>query len=291
MIKGSHHNKETRERISSSLKNHPEHYSKERNQKISLFMTNNNPMKRLDVRKRVSETKKEKFRKGLTLKPVGMKNKHHTEEWKANLSKRMLGKKLPKASETKKRLYREGKLKPIKGMLGKHHTKANRDKFRITRLGKNNPFYGKHHTSKNLEIIRERANEHWKDKEYSEKTLNATFKKLRERPTSYEKKISELCIENKLPFVYTGNGTFLIGFKNPDFVDKEQKIAIEVYHNFWKIRDFGSCENYEKQRSEYFTKYGWKTIFIGTEEMENENWKDICLNKIKDFVRGETNAR
>ncbi len=45
---------------------------------------------------------------------------------------------------------------------------------------------------------------------------------------------------------------------------------------------FCSRENYEKQRKEYFAKYGYKTIFIRTEDIENERWRDICLLKIKE---------
>ena len=120
----------------------------------------------------------------------------------------------------------------------------------------------------------------WKDNDFATKTIKASLKGLLKRPTSYEQKISDLCIKNNLPFVYTGNGTFLIGHKNPDFINEKKKIAIEVYHNYFKIRDFGSCENYEKQRSEYFAKYGWGVIFIRTEEITSDNWEGICLNKI-----------
>ena len=107
-----------------------------------------------------------------------------------------------------------------------------------------------------------------------------TFKALALKPTSYEKKISELCIESNLPFIYTGNGTFFIGTKNPDFINKEKNIAIEVYNDYWKIKGYGSCENYEKQRGEYFSKYGYKTIFIRTHEITDKNWKEVCLKKI-----------
>jgi very-short-patch-repair endonuclease len=120
----------------------------------------------------------------------------------------------------------------------------------------------------------------WKDDDFSKKQISLILNGLIKRPTSYEKMISYICIENNLPFIYTGNGTFLIGHKNPDFVNKENKIAIEVYHNYFKIREFGSCEEYEKKRGEYFAKYGWNVIFIRTEDMERKDWEDVCLNKI-----------
>jgi hypothetical protein len=100
------------------------------------------------------------------------------------------------------------------------------------------------------------------------------------KPTSYEKKISNLCIENGLPFSYTGDGTFLIGKKKPDFVNKEKKLAIEVYDDYFKIKKYGSCENYEKTRREYFKDYGWDIVFIRREDITNKNWKQICHDKI-----------
>ena len=129
----------------------------------------------------------------------------------------------------------------------------------------------------------------FEDDEYKKRIIKASLKGLFKRPTSYEQKISDLCIKNNLSFVYTGNGTFLIGHKNPDFINEKKKIAIEVYHNYFKIRDFGSCENYEKQRSEYFAKYGWDVIFIRTEEITPKNWEGICLNKISKSLLSPNN--
>lgn len=135
----------------------------------------------------------------------------------------------------------------------------------------------------NLRIISRKESNSiiWKDPYLRDRQIKLMLQGLLKRPTSYEKKISELCIENNLPFIYTGNGTFLIGHKNPDFINKEKKIAIEVYHPYFKERDFGSCENYEQERSEYFIKYGYKTIFIRGYELIAKNWKEKCLNKIR----------
>ena len=93
-------------------------------------------------------------------------------------------------------------------------------------------FYVAEKDKKKMSIIKI---ELMKDPIYRDKIIKAVLKSLMKRPTSYEKKISELCIENNLPFIYAGNGTFLIGHKNPDFVNKEKRIAIEVYHNYFKI--------------------------------------------------------
>ena len=107
------------------------------------------------------------------------------------------------------------------------------------------------------------------------------YKGLSIRPTSYEKKIAELCIENSLPFIYTGDGRFLINFKNPDFVNQQDKIIIEVFYSWFKIKVYGSVENYKEHCKKKYNSSGWKIIFIDEDEVDVNNWKELCLNKIR----------
>ena len=123
--------------------------------------------------------------------------------------------------------------------------------------------------------------ERWSNEKYAKKRTKAILKGLFQSPTSYEKRISELCIENNLPFIYTGNGTFMIGRKNPDFKHKSLPIVIEVFNNYHKIKMYGSVENYIEQRGNYFRDRGYDTIFIRQEEITDENWEVVCLNKIR----------
>jgi len=120
---------------------------------------------------------------------------------------------------------------------------------------------------------------YWDNPIWIEKHKSIIIPRLKRRPTSYEKKISELCIEHNLPFIYTGDGKFLIGYKNPDFRHKYFPILIEVYN------DYHHPNNYEEIRGEHFIKYGYKTIFINEEEVTDKNWEKICLNKIKNSLK------
>lgn len=123
----------------------------------------------------------------------------------------------------------------------------------------------------------------WKNEEYRNKTIKATLEALQKRPLKTEKLLNQI-LQNNFPneWKYTGDGSFLIGYKNPDFINiNGKKICIEIFNPFFKIRDFGSVENYEKQRSEHFAKYGWKTIFISVPEKLDE--KDV-LQKITQFT-------
>ena len=123
----------------------------------------------------------------------------------------------------------------------------------------------------------------WKNPEWKKNQIGKMLKGLMKRPTSYEKKISELCIENSLPFIYTGDGRFLVNYKNPDFIDENNKIAIEVFYSWYKIRDYGSVENYKEFCIKKYNSAGWKVIFIDENEVDVDNWKELCLKKIKDI--------
>jgi len=231
----------------------------------------------------VSRTKKRLFKEG-KIKPIIEKGQTIEEafgEEKAIEIRR-------KESEAKLGDKSKGK---NNSFYGKHHIKKNRKIMSIAKkgiyLGEKSYRYNKsfeelfgskeaERLRKNLSII---AKERWKDKEYVKKLLL----KIAKKPNSYEKKISELCIKYGLPFIYTGNGTFLIGRKNPDFICKEKGLTIEVFNNHHKKVNYGSVENYMKERSEYFAQYGYKTIFIREEEVTAKNWEEICLNKINEY--------
>ena len=159
-------------------------------------------------------------------------------------------------------------------------SKAGRERIKTFMIGR---YVGRIISEKQRKQISKFHKELWKNISYRKKMIPIIIKNGLIRSsgiTSYEKKISELCIRNNLPFIYCGGGTFLIGNKSPDFVSKKNKIVIEVYHSYWKIKDYGSCKEYEKQRSEYFAKYGYKTIFIRGPEMRGFNWEKKCLSKI-----------
>ncbi|MCH8003887.1 MAG: hypothetical protein IH934_04635 [Nanoarchaeota archaeon] len=122
-----------------------------------------------------------------------------------------------------------------------------------------------------------------KGKKTKEETIKKWINSINFRPTSYEIKLKEI-LDTLQPneWKYTGDGTFWMGYPplNPDFVNcNGKKIAIEVFANFHKERNFGSVENYISQRRKEFNKYGWKTIFIyGDTELKNP---ELILNKIK----------
>lgn len=255
----------------------------------------------------ISEETRKRMSESHLGKSTWTKGAKFTEEHKANLSKAHKGQLSLKRGLTFEQMYGAERAKKIKlksslshkgqisWMKGKKHSEKSKDimsksrkgiinspkmKLKLSQNAKINPNYGmkgKHHSEKTKLIYKS----HWADPIKKEQRIKATSKGLMKRPTSFEQKISDLCFKYNLPFIYTGNRSFLINFKNPDFVNERDKIVIEVYHSWFKIKDYGSVENYQEYCIEKYQKFGWKVIFIDETEVENEDWEEICLNKIK----------
>ncbi len=194
-----------------------------------------------------------KTQKGIHLSPQSEFKKGH-KTWNIGLTKKTderIKSGGEKGSKTRKRLFKEGKW--VSPMKNKNHTKETKDKLKISGKKK------------------------WENKKYRENQIKVILKGLMQRPTSFEQKICNLCLKHNLPFIYTGDGRFLVGFKNPDFKHKHIPVLIEVYN------DYHHPNNYEEIRGDHFKKYGYETIFINEGEVTHENWEKICLNKINKF--------
>ena len=123
--------------------------------------------------------------------------------------------------------------------------------------GNKNPNYGNSEPMKKL----------WQDPEYREKTIKAQLQGLFKRPTSLEKEFIDFIEKYSLPFNYCGNGSLLIGFKNPDFVeDNGRKLCIEV------ANEFHHQGNYAEKRIEHFKKYGWECLVLFFERNKDQKW-------------------
>ena len=125
----------------------------------------------------------------------------------------------------------------------------------------------------------ENAKKMWRNPEFKEKTIKACLKGLLKKPTSYEKRIIELCEKYSLSYKYVGNGKLLIGFKNPDFVNINGcKIVLEIY----AIGHLGNLKplNYEEKRTKHFSDYGYKVIFFTEKDLFREDWQEHCKQRI-----------
>ena len=103
----------------------------------------------------------------------------------------------------------------------------------------------------------------WEDKSYRERIIKASLKGMLKRPTSLEQQMIAIIKKYNLPYKYTGNGSFLVGYKNPDFVNiNGEKKLIEVGNTYHHDK------NYARNRSNFFKQYGWKTVVFITQQLD-----------------------
>lgn len=198
-----------------------------------------------------------------------------------------------KTSKIKKMMYKEGKLKPIRWWKGKNNPKISETLKRLYKEGKiKNSMKGKCHSKEiidefcrkartperikisiqNLSKIDSKKN--WQNPEFMEKTIKAQLKGLFKRPTSLENKFIKIIKRKNLPYKYVGDGSFLIGYKNPDFINTNGlKRCIEIRPkkmvSIWS-RGKETPEDYVTKRTEHFAKYGWNCQVIWQEDFKNK---------------------
>lgn len=132
-----------------------------------------------------------------------------------------------------------------------------------------------------MENIRKvgKANKGKKYKKYTKKKLTKEHIKnamKRRIPTSLEDKFMGIIDKYNLPYVYTGDGSFILDNCNPDFINVDgKKIAVEVYCRFYKQLGDRSIEDWKKKRINVFKKYGWELFFFD----------EIALNKEENVLK------
>ena len=94
----------------------------------------------------------------------------------------------------------------------------------------------------------------------------------RRTPTSLEMKFLGIVEKNGLPYKFVGDGSFMIGRKNPDFINiNGDKIAIEVYARYYKLRHAETVQEWKEERQRVFGEYGWTGIFFDETQVTEEN--------------------
>lgn len=94
----------------------------------------------------------------------------------------------------------------------------------------------------------------------------------RRTPSSLEVKFQNIVDKHDLPYRYVGNGSFILGHFNPDFINtNSEKIAVEVYARYYKRRNKISIQEWKEKRSEVFKSYGWKLLFFNEVEVSEKN--------------------
>lgn len=171
-------------------------------------------------------------------------------------------------------------------------------KFGQARRGNKNPMYGKYGNPWNKGLTKETderlrklseslkgqaswiEGKHWSKKmrqKLSESHKHYTKEQLRNMlqrriPSSLEEKFQNIIDKHNLPYKYVGDGSFILGNYNPDFINtNDAKIAVEVYARYYKKRNHINIEKWKQERIKIFGKYGWDLLFFDETEVNEEN--------------------
>ena len=124
-------------------------------------------------------------------------------------------------------------------------------------------------------------------------------KKIPTHHTKPERIFEEICVRNKLPFDFVGDGQLWIGKKgekqlNPDFIEANgKKICVEIMGEYWhslllnpKIRE----EAVLTYREKHFRHFGWKSIFFWDTDLLREDAERFILIKLNKAFKNEEEA-
>lgn len=259
---GRKHSEETKKLISEKLYGRKlNKIEMERISKSSIKWWNNPKNKKTieERNKKISLAKKGKKNKSLSKRNLinnPAKNPKTQEKMSRIRKKRIAEGKIPLSGVAQKGDKNYSRIYPIwnKGL-------TKNDDERVAKISK---------TSKN----------NWKNPDYARKQ----FEKMKIRPTKPEKILIKIIKENNINLKYVGDGKFWIrqgeNIFNPDFINTEKKIIVEVFGNYWhnlpenKVKD--------ARRLGLYKEKGYKTIVIWEKELiQKEMLSKQIINKIK----------
>lgn len=154
-----------------------------------------------------------------------------------------------------------------------HHTKGENNPMHgkgHLRTGNKNSFYGKKHSINSIE-----------------KMLKSQRKVLAVRPNRLESDL--LSLLNELfqdDYKYVGDRSFIIGGKNPDFVNiNGQKKIIEVNGDYWHSEEIVGCNRnkHEQEMVQHYKGYGFDCLVIWESEFRNEANHGSLVDKLVYF--------
>lgn len=106
------------------------------------------------------------------------------------------------------------------------------------------------------------------------------------KPNIPENKLIDIIESNSFNFKYVGDGRlWIIGENhsfNPDFVDEDNKLIIELFGKYWHTSK--EAIEKDKERLVAYSNEGYKTLIIWDYELTEES---KVLNKINSFIKEE----
>jgi len=216
---------------------------------------------------KILETKKRNRENGYIPKrnPNAVINMTKTKRKKKNRKKQ---------SRISKNLWKdpEYRSKTIEGNRRGHRTPEYRKKV-SNRLTKNNPMKRPEVRKK----VSRKLKKGYKDGRLIPPMLNPKIAhkvrlSLKIRPNNLEKLFIKFLEEYNLPFKYVGDGSLMVGNKNPDFIHKTKPKIIELFGDYWHKPEE------EEKRTEFFKDHGYDCLVIWGHEIKKEDISCIYEN-------------
>jgi len=189
-----------------------------------------------------------------------MYNHVHTIKAIEKMSLANTGKNNPMYGKTGELAPGYGRCGELNGMYGKY--------------GELCPNFGKTHTPEQNEQDSLNKKALWQDPEYREKQWLGRCKSVKILPNKMEIYLLKI-LEQMFPgeWRYTGNFSFIINGRNPDFVNRENNKIIEFYGDHWHQGDD------PQDRINIFKPCGYDTLVIWGHELKNLTRLKFRINK------------
>jgi len=230
---------------------------------IKLSQEHRDALSRVALGKRLSDEHKRR----MSLGRIGMK---FSDEHRRNISKSHKGRKV--SEETRRRIGIANSISLKGKKLTEEHKKNIGRKKRSEEFRRN---LSKFRMGKKLsEETKLRISKAHIGKHLSEEHLRNLIRGLRKRPTSLELQFQQIINKYNLPYKYCGDGSFIVGFKNPDFFNiNGDKICIEVANRYHHP------EPYKENRIRHFDKWGWECMVFFEDELEESKVLEAIKQK------------
>jgi transposase-like protein len=222
---------------------------------------------------------KEKWRQAISIALKGHPNwfRGHTEETKKKIAEAMKDEKNPQYGKPRSEEHRR---KLSESNKGKILSEEHKSKISLALKGENNPNFGKALPFEQRTKISEAVKKYMtteKGKEQARKGGALGHKACWKRPTSAESKLlSILESVDAGSWQYVGDGSFTVGYKNPDFLNiNGKKAVIELFGDYWH-RGENECD-----RIQHYARYGFKCLVTWEHELED---KENLSNKLMKFI-------
>lgn len=254
---------------------------------IRKKFSDNNCMKRPEMRIIAGNSMRGKKRNSEVIKIVAdkIRGRKHTEETKRKISEKTKGRIIP---EHQKQMMRDNnpmkKYDTVRKMVesnrkSKAYVYDENRKINLSRVMKEK------FKSKEYKILFSKlSKDNFKNPEY----LKKLQKSLHIKPNKPETILINLLNSLNLnKYKYTGDYSFWIDGKNPDFVSFDENKIIEYFGNWWHEdkRINISKEEHEKERIDHFKKNGYNCLVIWEDDLKNI---ELTIEKIMKF-EGEKN--